>query len=126
MAFTLLNVTTVNRRDNDFFTVATAVNMEARVAIRRHPPTVPQFSGTLFPPREQRVSLQRANRKATETVFSDVNGYFEFIGWYPPASDYEFLIHGDDLYEPVIYPVDVPTEHRWNGRPDIVDSTDLS
>lgn len=96
------------------------------VVPRRPKPSVPQFSGTVFPARQIKVSLQRSRQIATETVLSDVNGYFEFRGWYYPFNDYEFYVHGDDLYEAKVYVIDVPVEHRWNGNPVLYDSTDLT
>lgn len=96
-----------------------------RIIPRRPKPSVPQFSGTVSPPREVKVSLQRSRQRATETVISDPSGYFEFTGWYYPHSDYEFFVHGDDLYEAVVFALDTPVEHRWNGNPVLYDSTNL-
>lgn len=93
---------------------------------RLPPPSVPQFSGTLFPARVQLVSLMRAGQEILETVQSDVAGYFEFRGWYYPHDDYEFLVHGDDLYRAQVFDIDTPIEHRWNGNPAVNDSTDLT
>lgn len=126
MTWQLLDISKVVRREQNYLTAASAVKMRVRVVIRRDKPSVPQFSGTLSPARVQRVSLQLKDGDILETAVSDVGGYFEFTGWYPTGSDYEFFVHGDDLYEAKIFSVSTPVEHRWNGRPDIVDSTDLS
>lgn len=122
----ILNINTVNRRTNGFLTVGMRSVNWARAVLRRAAPSVPQFDGTLSPARVQSVSLQVSNGPILETVVSDGAGYFAFNGWYPIGDDYEFLVHGDDLYEAKIFAVSTPVEHRWNGRPDIVDSTDLS
>jgi hypothetical protein len=87
-------------------------------------PSVPQFSGTLGPAIEgMAVSLRRANRGVLETARTDVNGYFEFVGWYYPHADYEFVIQENALYQTRVFPVNAPIAHRWNGAPDRYDST---
>ena len=89
----------------------------------RPAPSVPQFDGTVSPIRSVKVSLRRADRGVLETVLTDVNGYFAFTGWYYPHTDYEIIIHGDDVYQMKVYPISTPVEHRWNGAPDRYDST---
>jgi hypothetical protein len=98
-------------------------NQIGQYSIGRPSPSVPQFSGTVAPIREVAVSLRRANRGIMETVKTDGAGYFEFKNWYAVYSDYEFVIHGDDLYQMKVYPVSAPIAHRWNGAPDRYDST---
>ena len=127
----LLNISTVPRRPagKDTYLVVNEQSMvmeTLRVVPRRPKPSVPQFSGTVSPAREVEVSLQRSRQMATETVISDPSGYFEFRGWYYPHSDYEFFVHGDDLYEAKVFALDTPVEHRFNGNPILYDSTDLS
>jgi hypothetical protein len=111
---TQLQATSLGRYDNH--TVGFLNN-------NRPAPSVPQFSGTVAPIREVLVSLRRADRGILETVTTDGAGYFVFNGWYAVYSDYEFVIHGDDLYQMKVYPVSAPIAHRWNGAPDRYDST---
>jgi hypothetical protein len=99
------------------------INMVGVLNQTRPAPSVPQFSGTVAPIREVLVSLRRADRGILETVKTDGAGYFHFRGWYAVYSDYEFVIHGDDLYQMKVYPVSAPIAHRWNGAPDRYDST---
>jgi hypothetical protein len=123
----LLQFSYVDRRPAGFRVVhdKPVARADFLVVSRIPKPSVPQFSGTLSPARVQLVSLQRRGQKPMETVQSDVNGYFEFNGWYYPHSDYEFLVHGDDLYKAAIFPLQAPVEHRWNGNPVVNDSTVL-
>lgn len=131
MAWTQLDVITVNRRPADFREVRAdalpPIGLWATPHIRKQAvQNPPQFSGTIAPIGIRTVYLRRYGKdELLEKVTSDENGYFEFRGIYSESYQYEYVIIDNDGTISQVFHIDNPAYSRYLGNPTVNDSTGI-
>jgi hypothetical protein len=126
MAWLRLDVTTVNRRPQNYRQSSglPPVGLWATPFIRKQAtPNPPQISGTLDPVAECDVYLRvKGTNYWLERTKSDASGYFQFKGTYHENTRYEVCIVKDGVTAK-IFQIDNPDYSRYLGNPTVHDSS---